>query len=100
MVAENGKALFEAKNIPNHSVIDTVNIKPVTKKDLRIELTSDIANVIRLLPHSLVTERVVRKVEVKEGEYVFNDKLDILKLAVIERHKASGNVGLGLVEKL
>ncbi len=98
LVAENGKALFEAKNIPNHSVIDTVNIKPVTKKDLRIELTSDIANVIRLLPHSLVTERVVRKVEVREGEYVFNDKLDILKLAVIERHKASGNVGLGLVE--
>ncbi len=46
----------------------------------------------------MVTERVVRKVEVKEGEYVFNDKLDILKLAVIERHKASGNVGLGLVE--
>lgn len=98
LVAENGKALFKAKNIPNNNVIDTVRIKPVTKEDLRINLESDIANIIRLLPHSLVTERVVRKVEVEDGQYVFNDKLDILKLAVIERHKATGNIGLGLVE--
>jgi len=98
LVAENGKALFEAKNIPNDNVVDTVRIKPVTKDDLKIKLESDIANIIRLLPHSLVTEKVVRKIEVKDGEYIFNDKLDILKLAVIERHKATGNVGLGLVE--
>lgn len=98
LVAEEGKALFEAKNIPNDSVVDTVRIHPVSAEDLKIKLSSDIANVIRLLPHNLVTEKVVRKVEVQNGEFVHNDKLDILKLAVIERHKATGNVGLGLVE--
>lgn len=98
LVADEGKALFDAKNIPNDSVVDTVRIKPVSEEDLKIQLSSDIANVIRLLPHNLVTERVVRKVEVKQGEFIRNDKLDILKLAVIERHKATGNIGLGLVE--
>jgi adenine deaminase len=98
LIAENGKPLFEAKHIPNDAVTDTVNIKTVTKEDLRIKLDSDIANVIRLLPHSLVTEKAVRKVEVADGEFVFNKRLDILKLAVIERHRATGNIGLGLVE--
>ncbi len=98
LAAKNGKPLFKAKHIPNDSVVDTVNIKPVAKDDLTINLSSDFANIIRLLPHSLVTERVVRKVEVKEGKFVHDKRLDILKLAVIERHKASGNIGLGLVE--
>lgn len=98
LVAENGKALFQTKEIDNTKVVETVNIKPVNKEDLKIALSSDIANVIRLLPHSLVTEKVVRKVEVENGEFVFNEKLDILKLAVIERHNATGNIGLGLVE--
>jgi len=98
LAAKNGKPLFKAKHIPNDSVVDTVNIKPVTQNDLTINLSSDFANIIRLLPHSLVTERVVRKVEVRDGKFVHDKRLDILKLAVIERHKASGNIGLGLVE--
>ncbi|MBN2897898.1 MAG: adenine deaminase [Clostridia bacterium] len=98
LIAENGQPLFKAKHIPNGSVTDTVNLKPVTQNDLRIKLNSDIVNVIHLLPHSLITEKVVRKVEVHEGEFVHNKRLDILKLAVIERHNATGNIGLGLVE--
>lgn len=98
LIAENGMPLFQAKHIPNDSVTDTVNIKTVTKENLRVLLDSDIANVIRLLPHSLVTEKVIRKVEIFNHEFVHNNRLDILKLAVIERHKATGNIGLALVE--
>lgn len=98
LVAENNTALFDAKNIPNDSVVDTINFKPVTKNDLQIKLSHDIATIMRLLPHSLVTEKVVRKVDVKDGYFKPNPRLDILKLAVIERHKATGNIGLGLVE--
>lgn len=98
LVAENGMPLFKAKHIPNDRVSDTVNIKSVSKDDLRILLDSDIANVIRLLPHSLITEKVVRKVEITRKEFLHNKRLDILKLAVIERHKATGNIGLALVE--
>lgn len=98
LVAENGQPLFEAKHIPNDSVINTVNMKVINKDDLRIKLDNDIVNVIRLLPHSLITERVTRKVELRANEFHYDKRLDILKVAVIERHKATGNIGLALVE--
>lgn len=98
LVAEKGSALFEVVELNGDQVRDTVNLHTMQPEQLELKLESDIANVIRLLPHSLVTERVIRKVEVKEGRFVCNEKLDILKLAVIERHKATGNIGLGLIE--
>ncbi len=98
LVGQNKEPLFEVNDFDSSNVTDTVRIKKVSKNDLRVKLDNDIANVIRLLPHNLVTQKVARKVEVENGEFKNNNKLDILKLAVIERHNATGNVGLGLVE--
>lgn len=97
-VAEDNKALFEVTETDTSDVIETVNIKPVSKDDLKIKLDSDIVNVISVLPFSLVTERNVRKVHLEDGYFAKHKYIDIVKLAVIERHKASGNIGLGLVE--
>lgn len=97
-VAENKKSLFDVEAFDHSKVTHTVNMKPITKEDLEIKVTSDIVNVIKLLPHSLVTEKVVRKVDTEGGIFQYNKNLDILKLAVVERHKATGNIGLGLVE--
>lgn len=98
LVAQNNEALFEVKEENYSKVTDTVNLKKVAKKDLNIKLESDLVNVIKLMPHSLVTERVERKVNIENGIFKYNMENDILKLAVIERHKATGNIGLGLVE--
>lgn len=98
LVAESGKASFEVVTQSSDGVTDTVNFKPVSVEDLKIEMTSDFARVIRLLPHSLVTESAVRKVVTENGYFKHDDRLDILKLLVIERHHATGNIGKGLVE--
>ncbi|WP_069650889.1 adenine deaminase [Caloranaerobacter ferrireducens] len=98
LVAKNNVPLFKVKAVDVSKVTDTVRTKEVRKEDLKIELKGDIANVIRLLPHSLVTEKVIRKVETEKGYFKHHKNLDILKIAVIERHKATGNIGLGLVE--
>lgn len=98
LVAQKGKALFDVVEMSGENVRHTVNLPPIETQQLELKLSADIVNVIRLLPHSLVTERVIRKVELKDGSFVCNEKLDILKLAVIERHKATGNIGLGLIE--
>lgn len=98
LVAQNGKACFDVVELSGDEVRNTVNLHAMRPEQLELKLESDIANVIRLLPHSLVTERVIRKVEVENGRFVYNNKLDILKLAVIERHRATGNIGLGLIE--
>lgn len=98
LVAEKGQALFDVAEQSGDQVRNTVKLHAMDLEQLKLKLEGDIANVIRLLPHSLVTEKVVRKVEVAGGYFTHNEKLDILKLAVIERHKATGNIGLGLIE--
>lgn len=97
LVAENNKALFEPSiNLPKH-MTDTVKIKEVGLKDLQIPMKSNKANVIGVLKGSLVTEKLVEEVEVEEGYFKYSDN-DVLKLAVIERHFATGNVGVGLIK--
>lgn len=98
LVARNGKSLFRVKSKKNSQIMNTVNLKHVDKEMLKIKLSSDIVNVMRLLPHSLVTQKVVRKVDTEDGYFKYNQVLDILKLVVVERHKGTGNIGLGLVE--
>ncbi|SCZ81619.1 adenine deaminase [Acidaminobacter hydrogenoformans] len=98
LMAERGKALFEVSEIVSDAVVNTVNFKPVSTEDLKIPMETDFARVIRLLPHSLVTESAVRKVVTEDGYFKYDERLDILKLLVIERHHATGNIGRGLVE--
>lgn len=96
LVGENLKPLFNVENIYNENVKDTVKIKDISEEDLEIHLKGEKVNVIKLLPHNLVTEKVEREVLVEDGK--FKSGLDILKVAVVERHNRTGNIGLALVE--
>lgn len=98
LVAENGEALFDIVERPDDRVLNTVRLQKIVSEQLALKLDSGAVNVIRLLSHSLVTEKVVREVTVRDGIFVHDDQADILKLAVVERHKATGNIGLGLLE--
>jgi len=98
LVADDGLPLFEVESLIDERVRDTVNIGKLDISKLKLEMESDIARVIKIAPKSLVTDHVTRKVGMKDGAFEYVRELDILKLVVIERHKATGNVGLGLVE--
>jgi len=98
LVADDGLPLFEAESLVDDRVRNTVNMGDLDIEKLKLKMESDIARVIKIAPKSLVTEHVTRKVGMKDGKFDYVRELDILKLAVIERHKATGNVGLGLVE--
>ena len=54
--------------------------------------------VIGLIPDQVITEHLVEELATREGEVVADPDRDILKIAVIERHLATGNVGLGFVK--
>lgn len=98
LVARDKKALFEVKEADSSKVTNTINISKLTKEDLKIKLEKDTANVIGLLPHNLVTEKLIRKVDLENNEFKFNKNIDILKLVVVERHTDKKSIGLGLVE--
>jgi adenine deaminase len=98
-VVNNGKAEFEPAETDISRVDDTVHVKEFTADQLKLHLQGDMARIIRLQPQSLITEEVVRKVHLNnEEDFTFHPKVDVVKLAVIERHRATGNIGLGLVE--
>lgn len=96
LIAEDLQSLFNEAKADNSKMINTVNVKKVIEEDLTIYLKGNKANIIKLLPHSLVTEKVEREVAVKDRK--FKPSHDILKVAVVERHKRTGNIGLALVE--
>lgn len=98
LVAENGKALFEVTRRVDKAITHSVNIAPVTAKDLQIPIKGDEARVMQLKNHDLITNCVARKVDTKDGFFTFNKNSDIQKLVVVERHKATGKVGVALVE--
>ena len=98
LVADNGVSLFDVVERPDDRVLNTVRLHKVVAGQLALKLDSSAVNVIRLQSHSLVTEKVLREVAVQDGAFVQDEHADILKLAVIERHKATGNIGLGLLE--
>jgi adenine deaminase len=56
--------------------------------------------VIGLIPDQVITEQLVEELPVLSGELLADPEHDILKMAVIERHLATGNVGLGFVKGL
>lgn len=56
--------------------------------------------VIGLQPHSLVTSSLVRELPVEDRWIQADPSQDIAKIAVLERHHASGKTGIGFVKGL
>lgn len=97
LVAKDGEPLFSPRPYRSEKVLSTVHIKEIAPSRFDLRLKGNKAKVIRLLPDNVVTESVVRTVPVADG-IVEVKGTDLLKLAVVERHHATGNVGLGLIE--
>lgn len=100
LVAEDGKLLplqVKPKEVPLRS---SMNINWHNARDLRIPAAGAYAKVIGVIPDSIVTDSLIEEVKI-EGDFAVADpERDILKMAVIERHLSSGNLGLGFVKGL
>jgi adenine deaminase len=53
--------------------------------------------VIEIVPDQIVTRQIVAAARVENGRAVADVPRDLLKLVVVERHRATGNVGVGFV---
>lgn len=99
LVAENYTPLFDVGTTDYSNVSNTVHIKPIQSDSLAIKLNTNTVNVMQLQSHSILTKKVIRKIKPDQNGFFKSDKADdILKIAVVERHHATGNIGLGLVE--
>jgi len=53
--------------------------------------------VIGMDPHQLLTANLTIAPKIVDGQYVSDTSRDLLKLCVVERHRASGNIGRGFI---
>ena len=98
LAVDNGQLLQEGRNCDSSSLEHTVNLAPVTVESFRLPLKTEMANVIGLVPYQIVTNKAALSVKRVDGCAVSDVENDILKLAVLERHHATGNIDLGLVK--
>ncbi len=96
-VAENGKPVFSLPPAPANRLNRSVNIKPFSLNALRLKATGEQTLAIEIVPGQIITRKKQVKVSTRDGYIMPEPARDILKVAVIERHKATGNIGLGLV---
>lgn len=74
-------------------VYKSFNLREIKPSDFEIRDEGTRKRVIKVIPSQILTEELIVESSSKEAE---TDK-DIIKLAVIERHKDSGHTGVGFV---
>lgn len=79
-------------------VFNSVRLPEISKDDLALKCHVS-APVIKMIPHQLVTELVYRDVE-RDENGCFIPGSGMVKLAVIERHHATGSMAVGILEGL
>jgi len=101
LLAKQGKPLFPSLQLKVDSyqtMAKSVRIKSLSIESLKLTSTGETHPVIEIAPGQIITKKRIEKVRIVSGAIVPDLEKDILKLVVVERHKASGNIGLGLVK--
>ena len=98
LVAQDSRALFIDDAPVAETLRHTVHIKQFSIGALGIAAEKRDQPVIGIVPGQIITKKTKDEVKVRDGFVVSDVERDMLKLVVVERHKASGNIGLGLVK--
>jgi adenine deaminase len=78
-------------------VRQSVRVAPLSPADFAIPWSGGDARAIGLIEDQVVTEALLRQPVVEGGLAVASPEHDLAKIAVVERHLATGRVGLGFV---
>lgn len=77
-------------------LLNTVHVKLDNVEDLKLPLHSNSVNVMEVIPGEILTGKLVADVIVKDGCFVPDEVYQ--KIAVLERHHATGKKGIGIVK--
>ena len=99
LTAENGKIRPEVQfpataTVPPAMHIDLQNI------DFSIPAEQDRIRVIEIVSDQLITRECIEATPVKNHQAVSDPSKDLIKIAVVERHKGTGNIGKGYIKGL
>ncbi len=96
-VASEHKYLAKAEHTSIEKVSGKVCIKDLSAERFEIRLKGRHVRVMEILPDSVVTKEGDAYVDLDENGVWHRNSDDIVKIAVVERHHGTGNIGVGLI---
>jgi adenine deaminase len=103
-VFKNGRQVVDhgmmIANIPASVVpsnVTSMHVKPYDVNAFVIPAPGKRVRVIDLIPDQILTGTAILEASVRDGQVIQDTNRDVLKIAVIERHRGTGNIAMGLV---
>lgn len=98
IVAQNGELTVDTEHNEIPKLRGSVNVKWIEHEDFQIPAKTDTVKAIEIIPGSLLTKATTSKIKIVNGLAEPNIENDVLKITVLERHRATGNIGKGFVK--
>jgi len=96
-VVERGEICVDIPGSDLPADVTSMQVKPYSRNALAIPAAGKRVRVMELIPDQILTGMAIVDAPVRDGEVVADTERDILKIAVIERHRGTGNIAVGLV---
>ena len=98
MIAENGIYLMPMEREDFTSVSSSFHVKDFSQDRLKLHINTPNVMTIGLVHGGVVTAAMPMEIKLSpDGEFVFDPSIDVVKIAVVERHHETGNVGVGFL---
>ena len=97
LVFADGEVLYDRKNPEPAAAVNTMNVRPWDPSALAIPWQGCRIRVIELVTGQLMTKEIILETAPHSGLLRVEPERDLLKIAVVERHHRTGNIGLGMV---
>lgn len=97
-VVEQGQFNYKSPHVNSPDNLSSMHIKPYGPDAFVIPQHGNRVRVIGLICGQILTKSTTAAALVKDGVVVSDLEQDIIKIAVVERHRATGNIGLGFVQ--
>jgi adenine deaminase len=98
LVAVDGKAVFPATKLDYGPVSNTVNLPSLSKEMFALPAQGGAIWCMGLVPNQIITQKLKVDAKVVDGRAVSDTDRDVMKICVIERHNATGNIGRSFVK--
>ncbi len=99
LVAQDGKYLKDISKSDISTVSNSMKIKDFSIEKLKLNFNSNKIIAMEVLKDGVLTKKAQITVNLNDkNEFIFDENSDISKIAVVERHHYTGNVGVGLIK--
>jgi adenine deaminase len=93
-----GKLTCQIPPLPPGDDLTAMNMRPLPADAFSLPAPGTHVRVIGLIPDELLTRNLMCEITPTAGLLEADPLRDLLKIAVVERHHTTGNIGLGIVQ--